>query len=167
MNDNTVRVTYLELTRSPSPIRERLGDERIGRESLPMSEYLDLYGRVGKSLRWDQRLRMPRSELTRLLESESSQIYVLRDDSDGALGFCEFERHLPDIELRNFGIVAAAQGRGLGTWLLRTALYQEWSVQPNRIWLHTDSWDHPAAIRLYQDAGFQICMVREEPPGDL
>lgn len=158
MNETTVRVSYLELIQSPGPIRTHLGDERVSQERLCVDEYLGLYRRVGKPLRWDQRLKMTRSELIRLLESDRSQIYVLRDCRGEALGFCEFERSLPEIELKNFGLVATAQGKGLGS---------EWTVQPSRIWLHTDTWDHPAAVRLYQDAGFRIYMVREEPPGNL
>ncbi|MHB8815007.1 MAG: GNAT family N-acetyltransferase [Steroidobacteraceae bacterium] len=167
MSDTTVRVTYLELTRTPAPIPEPPGKEHIAAEKLPASQYLELYGRVGQSLRWDQRLRMPRSELIRLLESERSRIYVLRDGDGRALGLCEFERCLPDIELKNFGLVPSAQGRRLGSWLLRTALHQEWELRPRRIWLHTDTWDHPAALRLYESAGFRTYRVRDEPPGDL
>jgi GNAT superfamily N-acetyltransferase len=160
-------VSYLELTQNPTPIRAHLGKERVSRETVSTSEYLDLYRRVGAPLRWDQRLRMPSSELTALLASECSRIYVLRDGEARALGFCEFERRLPDIELKNFGLLATAQGKGLGSWLLRTALHQEWKAQPRRIWLHTDNWDHPAALRVYQDAGLRLYNVRDEPPGDL
>lgn len=162
-----VRVSYLELMQTPAPIQDHLGEERICRGNLPVDEYLDLYCRVGQPLGWDQRLRMPRSELTLLLDSDRSQIYVLRDGRDQALGLCEFERCLPEIELKNFGLVPQARGRGLGSWLLRTALHHEWSLQPRRIWLHTDGWDHPAALSLYENAGFRLYVVREEPPGDL
>ena len=91
----------------------------------------------------------------------------MRDAQGQPLGFCEFERGSVDIELKNYGLVPAAQGKGLGTWLLRTALHQEWQLRPGRIWLHTDDWDHPAALRVYEAAGFQTYMIREEPPGDL
>lgn len=164
---NTVRVSYFELTERPAPVAPRPGDERISRERLPVSEYLDLYRRVGEPVRWDQRLKMPRSELDRLLESERSQLYILRDGYGEALGLCEFERGLLDVELKNFGLVLTAQGKGLGSWLLRTALYHEWKLQPKRIWLHTDNWDHPAAARLYQSAGFRVYRIREEPPANL
>lgn len=167
MNDTTVRVSYLELTQTPAPIQMPVAEHCISAERLPLREYLDLYQRVGQRLRWDQRLKMPRSELILLLESELSQIYVLRDEHDQALGFCEFERCLPDIELKNFGLILEAQGRGLGPWLLRTALHYEWKLQPRRIWLHTDNWDHPAAQRLYENAGFRTYMVREQLPADL
>src|SRR6185312_10238421 len=142
MRDGMVRVSYLELTRTPARIQARLGDERISREKLPVSEYLDLYGRVGRRLGWDQRVKMPRAELILLLKSEHSQIYVLRDGDEQALGLCEFERRLPGIELKNFGLVVNARGKGLGSWLLRTALHHEWKMQPRRIRLHTDNWDH-------------------------
>jgi ribosomal protein S18 acetylase RimI-like enzyme len=167
MSDGTVHVTYLELTQAPTLIPAHLGAERISREKLSANEYLDLYGRIGGPFRWDQRLKMPRTELTRLLESERSQIYLLKDGNAGSIGLCEFERCLPDIELKNFGLVPAAQGRGLGSWLLRTALHDEWALRPARIWLHTDNWDHPAAVHLYESAGFRVYMAREEPPADL
>lgn len=163
----TVRVTYLQMTQTPAPIPAHLGEERIAREKLTVGEYLDLYRRVGEPLRWDQRLGMPGEELMRLLASQRSQIYVLRDAPGRALGLCEFERGSADIELKNFGLEPAAQGKGLGTWLLRTALHQEWQLRPERIWLHTDDWDHPAALRVYEGAGFQTYVIREEPPGDL
>ena len=167
MNDTTVSVSYLELTGTPAPIPGHLGAERIVAETLPIDEYLDLYKRVGEPLRWDQRLRMARSELIRLLETASSQVYVLREGDGQAIGFCEFERCWPEVELKNFGLLPSAQGKGLGSWLLRTALHHEWSLRPRRIWLHTDNWDHPAAIYVYECAGFRVYMVREEAPGDL
>jgi ribosomal protein S18 acetylase RimI-like enzyme len=106
--------------------------------------------------------------LSSLLDSEFVQIYVLRAGANRALGMCEFDRSgLPEIELKNFGLVPEAQGRGLGSWLLRSALTQEWKLTPSRIWLHTDSWDHPAAIRTYESAGFRIYLVRDEPSADL
>lgn len=164
----TLHVSYLELTEPPASIPTRLGEERIAREKLGVAEYLDLYRRVGEAVRWDQRLKMPRSQLTDLLASERSQIYVLRDGGGQALGFCEFERCLPDIELKNFGLVPAAQGKRLGSWLLRTSIQSEWELKsPRRIWLHTDNWDHPAAVRLYEKAGFRVYATRDEPPGDL
>ncbi len=160
-------MSYLELTSAPAPVPARAGDERICAQKLNIEEYLELYMRVGEPLRWDQRLKMPRADLIRLLESERNQLYVLRDRLGGALGFCEFERALPEIELKNFGLIRQVQGRGLGLWLLLTTLHQEWERHPRRIWLHTDEWDHPSAIAVYQRAGFHIYMVRDELPADL
>lgn len=146
----------------------RSGPERIAAERLPLDDYLTLYQRVGAPLRWDQRLQMPREELNALLQSPRLQIYVLRDGAAQALGFCELDRTgFPDIELKNFGLIPAAQGRGLGPWLLASALHQEWQLRPARIWLHTDQWDHPAALPVYQRVGFELYLTREEPAAPL
>jgi ribosomal protein S18 acetylase RimI-like enzyme len=163
-----LRVTYLELREPPLPPPPHAGGERIALESLSSSIYLALYQRVGEPLRWDQRLLMPREELAALLGGESLHIYVLRDEGGQALGFCEFDRGaLPEIELKNFGLIPEAQGRGLGPWLLSVALQGERRSNPTRIWLHTDTWDHPAAVRVYERAGFHVYAVREEALGPL
>ena len=166
MNE-TVKVTYLEMRSAPSTFAFREGAEYVNEEKLSLEEYLALYRRVGASLRWDQRLKMPAQELMDLLQS-SLRIYVVRGAAQNALGFCEFDRRgFPEIELKNFGLVPEAQGHGLGPWLLGISLRQEWSSAPNRIWLHTDTWDHPAAIPVYERAGFRIFDMRVEPAGPL
>ena len=160
-----LRVTYMEAFAPPAKSPAGSGPERIARERLGRDAYLDLYSRVGEPLRWDQCLRMAAPELDALLASSACRIYVLRDAPGGApIGLCEFDRaQFPEVELKNFGLVPEAQGRGLGPWLLATALAGEWADRPRRIWLHTDDWDHPAAVRTYERAGFVIFAVREEP----
>jgi hypothetical protein len=37
-----------------------------------------------------------------------------------------------------------------------------WSYAPSRIWLHTDTWDHPKAQFVYQRAGFRTYVQRVE-----
>jgi ribosomal protein S18 acetylase RimI-like enzyme len=163
-----VQVTYLELRQHPGPVPARSGVERVAVERLALDDYLGLYRGVGGPVRWDQRLRMPATELQALLHSGRVRIYVLRDGGGEALGFCEFDRAaFPEIELKHFGVVPEAQGRGLGSWLLATALESEWHAVPTRVWLHTDTWDHPAALPLYQRAGFEIYDVRHEAVDDL
>jgi GNAT superfamily N-acetyltransferase len=164
----TVRVTYMELRESPPPPIERCGVERIALERPSLDEYLSLYRSVGAPLRWDQRLQMPESELRELLGGGLLSIYVLRNLQGHALGFCEFDLSaFPEIELKNFGLIPGAQGEGLGAWLLAVAIHEIWRSSPRRIWLHTDTWDHPAAIRVYERAGFHVYDVRDEAPGIL
>lgn len=168
MADPILRVQYLELTQPPTPIPPRNGGERIASETLTVDDYLSLYLRVGAPLRWDQRLRMPREQLNELLQSTRLRVYVLRDETGQSLGLCEFDRgEFPQVELKNFGLVPQAQGRKLGPWLLATALHEEWRLGPTRIWLHTDDWDHPAAVPLYERVGFRVYLTREEPSGPL
>jgi ribosomal protein S18 acetylase RimI-like enzyme len=168
MDSETVQVTYLELRQQPVSLPARSGAEPVALESLSVDDYLELYRRVGAPVRWDQRLRLPTLELHALLQSGRLHIYVLRGQGGEALGFCEFDRgEFPEIELKNFGLVPTAQSRGLGSRLLAIALECEWRAGPSRIWLHTDTWDHPAAVPLYERAGFRIYDVRREAVHDL
>jgi GNAT superfamily N-acetyltransferase len=163
-----LRVTYLEQCEPPSPPALYWGSERVSLDQLSLPAYLELYRRVGEPLGWDQRLRMPEHDLEALLSGSMLRIYTLRDVRGEPLGFCEFDRsEFPQVELKNFGLVPEAQGRGLGPWLLATALQGEWRSNPDRIWLHTDTWDHPAAVLVYQRAGFQVYDVRDMPAETL
>jgi GNAT superfamily N-acetyltransferase len=167
-NEPLLRVTYLEQSEPALPPALYWGSERIALERLVRSAYLALYRHVGAPLRWDQRLKMPAADLDALLAGESLHVYVLRDVSGEALGLCEFDRSaFPQIELKNFGLVPQAQGRGLGPWLLATALQGEWRSNPDRIWLRTDEWDHPAARSVYERAGFRVFDERNEPADPL
>ncbi len=158
-----LRVTYLQLTRQPPPPPHD-GDERVAVERLAADGYLALYRRVGGPWRWDERLRMPPTQLGVLRADARVHLHVLRAATGEALGFCEFDhRGFPDVEIANFGLIPEAQGRGLGPYLLLTALQREWASRPGRIWLHTDTWDHPAAERVYQRAGFEVYDVRWVP----
>lgn len=158
-----LRVMYLELRAAPSCLVDRVGPESIRLERFSRADYLLLYGRVGEQLRWDQRKLMPPADLRSLLAGNQLFIYVVRDTQGEALGFCEFDRtDFPEIELKNFGLVPEARGRGLGPWLLSTGLREEWKLGPTRIWLHTDTWDHPAALRVYERQGFCVYAVCDE-----
>jgi GNAT superfamily N-acetyltransferase len=159
-----VWVTYLELREAPSLVVPHRGSERIGLETMTREAYLALYRSVGEPLRWDQRLMMPAAELDALLAGDCLHLYVVRNADAIPLGFCEFDRSaFPEIELKHFGLVPASQGLGIGPWLLAVGLRQEWASGANRIWLHTDTWDHPAAVPVYKRAGFQVYAVRYEP----
>jgi GNAT superfamily N-acetyltransferase len=166
--NTTVRVSYLELRAPPAPSAAASVGATIAVERLTSADYLALYRRVGEQVHWDQRLRMPPGELEALLAGEDLRIYVLRGATGSGLGLCEFDRSsFPDIELKNFGIVPEMQGRGLGRRLLAAALAQEWETGLQRVWLHTDNWDHPAAMRLYSTLGFRVFEERDEPVGPL
>lgn len=135
---------------------------------MTRADYLALYRRVGSPLRWDTRLKMPGAALDRLLAGDDLRIYVVRAAQGDAIGFCEFDRNaFPEIELTHFGLVPEAQGRGIGLRLLATALHREWESGANRIWLHTDTWDHPAAVPVYERAGFRVYDVRYQPAESL
>jgi ribosomal protein S18 acetylase RimI-like enzyme len=114
---------------------------------------------------------MPPEELARHLRSEACRIYVLREiaSPEVTMGFCEFD--LVDrakTQLMNFGLKPEYFRRGCGLPLLCHALCDVWSVfNPQLIWLHTDSMDHPRALDTYRRAGFEIDRIQMEAVVDL
>jgi GNAT superfamily N-acetyltransferase len=58
------------------------------------------------------------------------------------------------MEIAYFGLFDEFIGRGLGGHLLTEAVGAAWTFGPARVWLHTCSFDHPAAIPNYTSRGF-------------
>jgi GNAT superfamily N-acetyltransferase len=157
-------VTYMEMLAPPqgAPLAPPLPGAIVACEKLDLSSYLDLYRAVGGPVQWDQRLRMAEADLETLLDDDATHIHVLRVDGEAA-GLCEFnEVGQPAVELVHFGLVPAFQGRRLGPFLLDRALRAAWSHRPERLWLHTDTHDHPAAQSVYGRAGFRAYTRRIE-----
>jgi len=150
-------VTYMEMLAPPqgAPLASPSPVAIVARERLDLSSYLDLYRAVGGPVQWDQRLRMPEAELETLLADDATHIHVLRVAGEAG-GFCEFNNvGEAAIELVHFGLVPGFQGKRLGPFLLDRALRAAWSHGPERLWLHTDTYDHPAAQSVYGRAGFR------------
>jgi GNAT superfamily N-acetyltransferase len=157
-------VTYMEMRQAdPAPVRASpVAGATAALERLDSASYISLYRAVGEPVQWDQRLRMAADDLERLLALPSTHIHVLRVEG-AAAGLCEFNGvGEPDVELVHFGLVPAFQGHRLGPFLLDQALCAVWSHAPQRIWLHTDTYDHPAAQSVYSRAGFKSYDQRME-----
>ena len=70
-------------------------------------------------------------------------------------GYFELKRHEDgSVEIAYFGLMPHAIGRGLGTLLLTKAVEEAWNLSPTRVWLHTCTLDHPAALPNYVKRGF-------------
>ena len=149
-------VTYMEQLEEPAgPLLPMpTADISVRRESPQLSEYLSLYRSVGEPLQWD--LRVPLDELAEFLLSPATGLYILRDKAH-PIGLCEFvELGAPDVELTHFGLVPAAQGKRFGPYLLDVGLRSAWAHKARRVWLHTDTNDHPKAKATYERAGFKV-----------
>jgi len=157
-------VTYMEMR--ANDFAPALGEPppgaTVARETLDLADYVSLYRAVGEPVQWDQRLRMAADDLERLLALPSTHVHVLRVDGEAA-GLCEFNGvGQPDVELTHFGLIPALQGRRLGPYLLGEAVGAVWSHAPERLWLHTDTFDHPGAQAVYRRAGFRPYLQRVE-----
>ena len=101
-----------------------------------------------------------------------SRAFVARQDTTAGSGdlpedtyFAKFERRSigivafegrdgRDVEITWFGLTPDATGRKLGRRVMAAALALAWKAAPDRVWLHTCSFDHPAATRFYNGCGF-------------
>ncbi len=149
-------VTYLEM-RTPPERNEypAMSDFVIRRVENPdLDWYRRLYREIGAAWLWFSRLRMSDDELRAILHDPNMDIFVLsHNEVDG--GLLEFDRRkMPDIEIVYFGVTSALFGKGAGRALLQQCLELEWRHQPERIWLHTCTLDHPSALNFYRKFGF-------------
>ena len=81
--------------------------------------------------------------------------YIAFDDAGACVGVAEFEGLSgPAVEIAYFGLVPSATGAGLGLRMMAAVLDLAWAGSPERVWLHTCNYDHPAAMRFYHRCGF-------------
>jgi GNAT superfamily N-acetyltransferase len=161
----TVQVvrTYLEML-SPEelrPARAPTDSPRLEQvESCPISFFRYLYTEVGRSYHWTDRLRWSDPQVRAHLDSPEVLLWVLSWRGAPA-GYFELRRHQDrSVEVAYFGLLPEFVGRGWGGYLLTLAAQRAWALGPERVWLHTCTMDHPAALPNYRKRGFRP--VREE-----
>ncbi|REC94808.1 GNAT family N-acetyltransferase [Kushneria indalinina] len=116
-----------------------------------------LYQLVGAQWQWDEKLTGDQNAWRSMIESDAHRTFVAYHR--GAIaGYYELYR--PDgvnVEILYFGLVSDFIGMGFGSGLLSHAIDQAWGWSgTERVWLHTCSLDHPAALDNYQKRGFVI-----------
>ncbi len=155
------KTTYLEMRHRPPGTaqgRAVLPDGvRVARLARPSVEaYRRLYDAVGSRYGWTDRNLMPDDELRAILQDDRVEVHVLHLGG-GPAGYAELDcRDRRAIEIAYFGLLPQFVGRGLGSRFLQWVVDRAWSFDPQRVWLHTCDLDHPAALRLYGKAGFEV-----------
>jgi GNAT superfamily N-acetyltransferase len=149
-------VTHLEMTARPAPRSDPTGEWTLRRvEMPPLDWFRDLYRRVGEEWLWFSRIRMPDAELSAIIHSPLVEVYTLEHEGrDEGLLELDF-REAGQCELAFFGVTAKLIGSGAGRWLMNRALELAWSRPVGRVWVHTCTFDHPAALTFYQRSGFR------------
>ena len=149
-------VTHLEMTARPAPRPDPDRAWTLRRvEMPPLDWFRDLYRRVGEEWLWVSRITMPDAQLAAHLHSPQLEVYALVDaGSDEGLLELDF-REPGQCEIGMFGVTARLVGTGAGRWLMNRALEIAWSRPIERLWLHTCTFDHPAALTFYQRSGFR------------
>jgi GNAT superfamily N-acetyltransferase len=127
----------------------------IGAEKPPVWYFLSLYDTVGREYEWTDQHDVPRGELEAFLHHPSVGLYTFMR-AGWPHGFFVLDSREPHrCNLSYFGLVPEAIGRGLGTFLVQTAVHMAWDRPgTRRVTVNTNSLDHPRALPLYQKAGF-------------
>ncbi|HYC33686.1 MAG TPA: GNAT family N-acetyltransferase [Gemmatimonadales bacterium] len=154
----SVKRTYLQMADAgelrpapppdPAPRIERL-------EECPPSFFRYLYAEVGRPYHWTDRLSWTDERVRSHLADRDVSLWLLSWHGSPA-GYFELKRHEDDsVEIAYFGLLPEFTGRGWGKYLLTLAALAAWESGPRRVWLHTCTLDHPAALPNYVRRGFQ------------
>ena len=155
-----VTITYLEMAerpsfpRPPAPTRPQIA--LIKAENPPVRWFLHLYRSVGAPYDWTDWMTKEQSELDAFVGSPDTAIYTLMVEGWSGGFFMLDGREAGVTELAYFGLAPEAVGRGLGGFLLKTAVHAAWDwPKTESVTVNTCTLDHPAALPLYQKHGFQ------------
>lgn len=153
------QVTHLEMTAPPAgplpPLPPAPETALIGARRPPAAYFLYLYRAVGEPWEWTDWLERPTAEVEAFVHDPEVSLHTLMVEGWPG-GFFMLDTREPGVcDLAYFGLVPEATGRGLGPWLLGTAVRTGWD-RPGieRLTVNTCTLDHPAALALYQRLGF-------------
>jgi len=148
-------VTALEMKARPQPRPLPDSHLRLVPWGQPTpDQYRTLFRRVGAPWLWFSRLVMEEERLTAILHDPEVAIYAVTDGAD-EVGLLELDyRVTGECELAFFGLVPEYAGKGHGNWLMGHALTLAWREGITRVWVHTCTLDHPAALGFYRRHGF-------------
>lgn len=165
-----VRPRYSRPHLPPGPVSALIAAERP-----PAWYFLSLYGTVGGDYEWTDQHLVPKQELESFLHHPAVVLYTFVR-AGWPHGFFVLDSRDPHrCDLSYFGLVPEAIGRGLGTFLIQTAVHMAWDrAGTRRVTVNTNSLDHPRALPLYQKAGFEPIrretgtrvLTRDRPPSD-
>ncbi|MGY2047916.1 GNAT family N-acetyltransferase [Methylobacterium sp. JK268] len=119
-----------------------------------LARYRALYARIGTPWLWFSRRLLADAALLAILADPAVEALALvREERD--IGLLELDARVPgEVEIAFFGLVPEAVGAGIGRMLMGEALRRAWARPVERVWLHTCTLDHPAALRFYVSCGF-------------
>ncbi len=154
-------VTDLEMAAPPADPGPAAELVRWHRPDL--DAYRALFRDIGEEWLWFSRLSLTDEALAAILRHPQVEFYAGPDrDSIVELDF----REDGACEIAFFGLAPSLTGRGEGRRLMAAALARAWREGIDRVWLHTCTLDHPAALRFYLACGFRAVRRRLEVEPD-
>jgi GNAT superfamily N-acetyltransferase len=160
-----VRVWYLEQdsperlrpARDPGPhVEVRLAEVPLG------SLHRFFYEIIGREHHWVDRLSWDDAAWQAYAERSGLELWIVHERGTPA-GYCELQGEAGGVvHLAYFGILPGMQGRGLGGWLLTSAIRRGWERGAARVTVNTCDLDGPAALPNYRNRGFEVVNERVE-----
>lgn len=126
-----------------------------------INKYLDLYAKIGAPWQWSNRLLISKNELIKILENRENQVYFVYD-SNVEIGMVEVKIEDKNMEVVYLGLAKEYNGKGLGKALMNKVFEIANQENTKSIWLHTCEFDSPAALKFYQNCGFEVYDEKEE-----
>lgn len=156
--------TFMEMRSKPqaSP-RIPISDLSLRRWQAPdLTTYRALFKAIGENWMWYSRLVMADDSLSSIFNDPDVEIYRLFHNETTA-GLLELDFTTPgECQLSFFGLVPDAIGKGSGRFLMNEAIHLAWAKPITRFWVHTCTFDHPAALSFYWRSGFTPYQVQVE-----
>ncbi len=168
MTVKPVTVTYLEML-SPTALRPKPSpDPRFCVREATVRQWRFnrfLYDLVGRDWSWTGKQLWSDQQWRNYVESERLRTFAAFYDGSVA-GYYELRADERDgVEIAIFGLAPEFIGRGFGAALLTSALEEAWRTKPSRVWLHTCTLDHPAALHNYRSRGMSVYKVESNRLG--
>lgn len=152
-------ITYLQMNAPEELSPARASDpDFIVREAVERDWRLNraMYLLVGEQWGWIDKLGWSDEDWKRYAADEQRRTFVATWRGATA-GYYELRRdEAGAVEVVSFGLAPDFIGRGLGGALLTDALRRAWAWDAQRVWLHTCTLDHPAALKNYLARGMQV-----------
>ena len=153
-----VTVSYLQMLAHNGRASSDTDELEVQHVSRPtVTWYRFLYETIGAKWHWERRRRQSDAALRAIVHDSGMRLYVPYLDGT-PIGMIELSYRIPEEpELVHFGLMPESMGLGFGPRLLQWTIdlvWQELSVR--RFWLHTCTLDHPRALAMYCDAGFEV-----------
>ncbi len=153
-----VTVRYLEMlsVSDYKPAREPAEPLDFIRSEQPLPEWNRFfYVAVGRPWQWTDRLPWPREKWLAWIDRPELETWVAYHRGT-PVGYFELERQADaNVEVAYFGLLPQFTGRGFGGALLNRVIQRAWQDGTRRVWLHTCTLDHPAALGNYLARGFR------------
>jgi GNAT superfamily N-acetyltransferase len=149
-------VTFLERTEPPPaspPTHAVFAVRHVANPTVAW--FRALYSRIGQDWLWFSATVMPDERLAAYISQPTVEILALtKDGEDTGLAEIDFSKE-GEAEIVTFGVIGEATGTGAARHLMGHTLASAFRPDIGRLWLHTCTFDHPAAVRFYLRSGFR------------